>query len=141
MMVGYWVQRHDYAMAVEAENVTVRQAIEAFQGFDWQAELASFDEQDETRNCPPGIGLNNGFFEGRPDGSFLHICPNDGETVFFNFDYRQPRKIFGLFASTKEHRHYVETFPVDRVPELIGWFFEGGIEKIPKLATTNRGDP
>ena len=136
-MVDYWIQRHDYETAEEGGSVSSRQAVELFQGFDWPVEFAAYDEANDARNCPPGIGLDDGYAEGRPDGRLLHICPNDGDTVFFNFHYSRERKLWGLFPSLSKEIHYVNSLPVARVPELIEWFFEGMNEMILELGSTS----
>lgn len=74
MKFSYWIQKHDYSSG-NTRDVTVQEAVEVYVGFDWQHELAAYDENAEDRNCPPGIGFHNGFDGSNPEAMLLHICP------------------------------------------------------------------
>lgn len=126
-MFHYWIQRHDYSIAREEHKVSLRDAIEAFENFDWGSELAIFNEDDVERNCPPGIGFHNGYERSSAGTMLLHICLKDADTVFFSFHHSLSvdKKMFGLLKDVKEDVNQVADFPRDKAPELIRWFFTG----------------
>lgn len=130
-VMKYWIQRHDYS-AQDFPETSLDEAVAAFKGFDWAAELAA-GNPDQKCDCPPGIGFHNGFGEAdNPSPMLLHICPNDDDSVYFNFHFgrREARWLFGLLKGTEEQIHYVDDYPVSHVPDLIRAFFEGGLDDI-----------
>ena len=132
-MFRYWIQSHDYSSTPEVEKVSLAQAIRAFQEHDWQRELDAYDEADDARNCPPGIGYHDGYDGTVPKGRLLHICLKDPATVFFNFHYTETGKLLGLIPTAGEAIHYVGAFERSRVPELLRLFFEDRTEDILKI--------
>jgi hypothetical protein len=48
-----------------------------------------------TDCCPPGIG-----FVG-DSGHILHICPNREGAALVHYQFTEPYRIFGLFATTR----------------------------------------
>ena len=122
MKFSYWIQKHDFS-AEDFSDVTVQEAIEAYVRFDWQRELAAYDENAEDRSCPPGIGFHNGFDGNNPEAMLLHICPKDAATVFFNFHRRSQKRILGLWRTTSDDVRYAESVAGALVPDLIRSFF------------------
>ena len=122
MTFGYWIQKHDYS-SEDFSDVTADQAIMAYAAFDWRRELASYDEEAEDRDCPPGIGFHNGYGHGNPEAMLLHICPKDARTVFINF-HRRSRKHSRWFGKgSVEDVRYAESVGGALVPDLIRSFF------------------
>src|SRR5688572_20699513 len=108
-MFNYWIQKHDYS-AEEANNVTLSEAIRAFQSFDWASELGEQQEGVDGKDCSPGMGINNGI-PLNEQGTFLHICPLNGEFVFFHFNYTKPEKFLGIFEFQRSIVYYVPKYP------------------------------
>lgn len=103
-----------------------RGALRAFEGHNWENELAHFDPQEEGHTCcAAGIGFHDDNYS-----FILHICPRDKETVLFHLHYKQPRSLFGLFRRLSDQTHTVELFPLSRVRELIRSLFQNDLEKI-----------
>ncbi|MDB4444228.1 hypothetical protein N9174_02700 [bacterium] len=128
-MFSYWLQKHDYE-SEETENVSLNQAISAFNDFDWDGELnANTDKPENGGDCPPGIGYHNGFGS-KSDGMLLHICPIDSETIFFNFHYSVSKRFLGLVPYRADKIHYVARYRRNKVDELIRYLFSGNIESI-----------
>jgi hypothetical protein len=127
-MFDYWIQKHDYS-SVEAKNITLSAAIGAFQGFDWALELASYEKDTDGKDCPPGMGLNNGVPLDE-QGILLHICPFSRESVFFHFHYTRPGKFLGIFEISRSGIHYVPEYPLARVPELITFLYGDRLDSI-----------
>jgi len=121
-MINYWIQKSDYS-SEEWKNVEQVEIVEAFSSFSWAAELGRFDVDDQDNNCPAGIGIDI-------NDVLLHICPNDKESVFFNYHYAKDVKILGLIPSTKKAIHYVERIPVSMVESLINLHVSGKKEEI-----------
>ena len=122
MTFAYWIQKHDYS-AEDTSDVTVEQAVAAYLEFDWRPELAAYDETDEGRNCPPGIGIHNGYDGSNPEAMLLHICPRDETTVFFNFHRRSQSRFLGLWQTSSEDTDYAERVASALVPDLIRALF------------------
>lgn len=125
----YWIQRYDYS-SKEFKNISLKQAIMAFNDYDWEKELSSFQEGSGGKDCPPGIGIHNDYDGVKKRGKLLHICPNDKAGVFFNFHYFTYERSLFILKSKKENIHYVKDYPKNRVPELIKLFFDNKIHKI-----------
>lgn len=77
----YWIQRHDYS-SDEKIGISVGEAIQAFTEFDWAGELAKFDISEQDKNCPPGMGIHNGFNRSQSDAVLLHMCPIHTSQMF-----------------------------------------------------------
>ncbi len=122
MTFSYWIQRHDYS-SEDVSNVTVQEAIAAYARFDWQRELAAYDENSEDRSCPPGIGFHNGFDGQSTEAMLLHICPKDATTVFLNFHRRSQKRFLGFWHTTNDDVRYAESVAGALVPDLIQDFF------------------
>ncbi len=132
-MFSLWIQKHDYSTE-DTENVSLNQAISAFNDFDWESELKSItDTPENDEDCSPGIGYHNGFGS-NSDGMLLHICPIDADTIFFNFHYPMFRKFLGLVPYRIKKVHYVATYPRNKVEALIRYLFNGQIERILNIA-------
>lgn len=124
--------------------MTVEEAIQAFQAYDWERELSAMVDESGDHNCPPGIGIHNGF--DNPETlhpHLLHICPRDSQSVFLNMHYPLTKKILGVFSSTREHVHHVDQFPLKDVPTVIRLFFKGDVEHLIQVtrSTSPLGEP
>ena len=53
-----WIQRHDFTTD-SLSDATQDHGLELLSSFDWEAELAKYEEAlDEKRDrCPPGMGM------------------------------------------------------------------------------------
>lgn len=132
MMIGYWIQKHDYSV-IEREDISLFEAIAAYEAYDWQAELAQLQKGVEGKDCPPGIGFNNGKSLTDKNGLLLHICPSDENYAFFNFHYSKQAKVLGIFASSGQEIHYVKQVARSKISELVRNFYETNIENILKI--------
>ena len=122
MAFHYWIQKHDFS-ADDVKDVTVQQAVAAWEAFDWATELAACDEANDRKNCPPGFGLHNGYDnKSNPERALLHVCPTDAEFAFANHHHMVEGKFLGLFTSRREQIDYIERLPRSEVPELIRLF-------------------
>lgn len=137
-MYSYWIEKHDYSMAAEAKDVSLRDALEAFESYDWDSELTAFDRNDPHGNCPPGIGYHDGYDGKTPGTMLLHICPRDGQTVFFNLIHsvKIEKRLLGLLNNVEQEEHCVADFPRQRVPELVRWFLTGRTDWILDIPGT-----
>ncbi len=121
-MIEYWIQKSDYS-SQDRKAESVDDVIRAFHEFDWASELNSFVEEDDSKNCPAGLGV---WF----NGDLLHICPNDKNSVFFNFHHKTHKKLFGLFPYVKNKVHYARKYDVSGVGNLIKSHMAGNVEGI-----------
>ncbi|MEM7221648.1 MAG: hypothetical protein AAF495_01630 [Pseudomonadota bacterium] len=128
-MFSYWIQCHDYG-SEDFGAVSLNGAIEAFESFDWARVLALFDEDDDARNCPPGMGLHDGFGSGNPETRLLHLCPIDEQSLFFNLHYPRKRKWLGFIPTKSQEIHYANPYPRRQVPLLIRQFAEDDLAAI-----------
>ena len=128
----YWIQKHDYSLE-EFNNVTINQTIKAFIDYDWRSELASYIERSGDKDCPPGIGIHDGFDDTNIKGELLHICPYNETEVFFNYHYYTSEKILIFFKTNKDNIHYVKSYSKVKVPELIAFFFNNKRHKILEI--------
>ena len=128
-MIGYWIQRHDYS-ADDVSESSLEQTIKAFNDFDWALELSQFKENVEGKDCPPGIGINNGKPLNEERGFLLHICPIDKHKIFFNFHYQKPSSIFGISTGTSAEIHHVTGYPKSEVSNLIKQFYAGKYDQL-----------
>lgn len=76
--------------------------------------------------------IHNGFGRNK-NAVLLHICPKDKEAVFFNFHYPKKKKFIGIFPYTSEETYYLESYPLEKVHELIHAVFNDKYEYILKL--------
>ena len=127
--LGYWIQRHDYSV-IERDNVSSDEAKRAFESFGWQGELERFDEGDPAKNCPPGIGINNGLNLNSSGAMLLHICPNDERTALIHIHFALKKKILGIFPATKQIHHHVNAYDRSKVSQLIDRFYAGDFEAL-----------
>lgn len=131
-MFNYWIQKHDYS-SIEETDVSEIDTINAFKNFDWENELKSFEDDPALeKDCPAGIGIHNGFGQNK-NAILLHICPKDKDSVFFNFYYPQKRKFIGIFPYTEEKKYYLESYPLEKLPELIHEVFKLNFDFILNL--------
>ena len=121
-MIEYWIQKSDYS-SQEWKTSSINDVIKVFKEFDWESELNSFAEEDDSNNCPPGLGV---MF----NGALLHICPNDKDHVFFNFHYKALKKRLWLFPYLKNETHYVSNYGASMVEHLIKLHMAGDIQGI-----------
>ena len=112
--MNYWIQKHDYS-SFEVNDASLSDVVEKFDSFDWELELKSYEANNNEKNCPAGIGIND-------HGCLLHICPIDKNLLFFNFHHRYEEKLLGLFPRSKENIHYVAEFPSSKFRLLVGLF-------------------
>ena len=131
-MIGYWIQRHDYS-ADDVSDSSLEQTMKAFNDFDWDLELSQFNENIEGKDCPPGIGINNGIPLNEKRGFLLHICPIDKQKIFFNFHYQKPSSIFGIRIGTSSEVYNVAEYPKSEVPNLIKQFYAGKYNQILEI--------
>ncbi len=128
-MIGYWIQRHDYSSDDVGES-NLAQTIKAFNDFDWEFELSLFQENTDDKDCPPGIGINNGKPLDKKGGLLLHICLIDKQNVFFSFHYQKLSSIFGINIGTSAKVHHVAEYPRNKVSNLIEQFYAGEHDQI-----------
>ena len=127
-MYSYWIQKHDYS-SLTRDQANLDQTIAAYNNFDWQAEIDN-GSKEEGKDCPPGMGINNGIPLNQIGGCLLHICPVNNSSVFFNFHYRIEDKFLLVFSSTKQVIHYVPEYSSADIEALIRLFFSGKYGKI-----------
>lgn len=131
-MFSYWIQKHDYS-SIEETDVSVNEAIDAFKSFDWGNELKSIEDDPKLeKDCPAGIGIHNGFGQNKK-AVLLHICPKDKDSVFFNFHYPLKKKFMGIFPYISDKIYYLESYPIEKVQELIHAVFNNNYDHILKL--------
>ena len=111
-----WIQKHDYA-SINLDCKNTKEIIAEFLNFSWEDELSSFAEDNELKNCPPGMGIN-------ANGNLLHLCPNDKENLFLNYHHSSTVKVLGLFPKEKKEIHSASNFPVSQAQELIKMHME-----------------
>lgn len=121
-MINYWIQKTDYS-SFEKNDVDADLLLAAFNQYDWSAELIAFNESDESNNCPAGMGINI-------DGALLHVCPNDKDSLFFNYHYVVEGKWLGLIPFRKPSIHYVKNYNIKDVEKLLMAHINGEKEKI-----------
>ena len=125
------IQLHDFT-SEEMPSVDKATAIEAFKRFDWAFELNRM-QQAMARNedcCPPSLGLIS------DNGNQLYVIPVDEQQVDFNFQYLAIRKSFVYISNNVEESHLVRNYPVNSVPELIGFHFDGKDAEILRIEGT-----
>jgi hypothetical protein len=127
--VDYWIQRHNYSSETQS-NVSLAQAKAAYRNFDWDSELGLYREGVDGKDCPPGIGINNGEPLGETDSYLLHICPTNATNAFFNFHYPKSEKFLVIISYSNDAIHYVPNFPRDNVVKLIGDFYSANYGEI-----------
>lgn len=138
-MFSYWIQRHDYTCKDEVTNISVDEAIRAFQTYDWDKERSSVVEGSGDRDCPAGIGIHNGHDDREnPTPQLLHVCPYDESSVFMNIHVPVTKKILGIFPSTREVVYYVERYPIEEVPDVIRLFFQDDIPQLLQRTQATR---
>ena len=131
-MFSYWIQKHDYS-SIEETDVSENDTVNAFKAFNWENELKSFEDDPALgKDCPAGIGIHNGFGQNK-NAVLLHICPKDQDSVFFNFHYPHKKKFIGIFPYTSEETYYFESYPLEKVQELIHAVFNNNYDHILKL--------
>ena len=116
-MIPYWIQKHDYS----AEDLTAPNEAElykAFINYSWDRELHEFDESDEERNCPPGMGIKH-------NDQLLHLIPLERSALSVNYHYNEEKKLLGLITTKREQTHHVAKFPKSGVKDLISHFLSG----------------
>ncbi len=115
-MTDYWIQKSDFS-SDEVKNSARRDIHDAFDKFDWNAELKEFDKIEEN-GCPPGFGVIQ-------NGKILHICPKDLKEVYFFYHYTKRSKFLGLISHKSEEVHMVTYYEFKNVHKLIDIFLDG----------------
>ena len=128
-MAEYWIQLHDYSSTTH-KIASSSEAKHAFESFDWGSELASFDEDDSERNCPPGIGVSNGFSLTEDGAILLHVCPLDSDSVSLSVHCSRRVKPLGVFPRVKQAVKYVDSIEKSQVNDLIDLVFAGDSEAL-----------
>ena len=128
-MVGYWIQRHDYSSETQSD-ASLGETKAAYKNFDWNSELALYRDGVDGKDCPPGIGINNGKPLGQKGSVLLHICPYDASNAFFNFHFPKRKTMLGIFRYSSQEIHYVPKYPRDRVLSLIEAFYATSYDQI-----------
>ena len=113
--IPYWIQRADLT-ADDFPAVDEQGAIEAFEGVDWQRELAR--QTGDAESCDPGIGFVPG------DGRILHICPQADGLVYLHYHYVDESESRDFFRSTKQRTRTKRSVPHSEVPGYISRFFK-----------------
>lgn len=131
-MIGYWIQRHDYSSETVNESSLV-ETIRAYSKFDWESEISKFQKNVEGKDCPPGIGINNGKSLDQEGSFLLHICPFDTDDTFFNYHYQKPLSFLGLKLGSDSEIHHVAIYPRDKITKLIEIFYAGTHQKILEI--------
>lgn len=128
-----WIQKVDYSLE-ERELSSLEEILSFYRALDWEALSEGYVESDENRNCPPGVGFDNGSKKGNLEGGLLHISLEDGGTFYFNLQYPVGVKRHFFFFKRSELEFFEkEGFPAERVEELIKLFFAGDYKEIMKL--------
>ncbi len=127
----YWIQRHDYS-SEEFDAASAQIVVDAFEAFDWSSEVKLAEAGEDDRDCPPGLGLHDGFGD-HNDATLVHICPQADGTLTVNAHWPVPGKILGLFNVTKREVHFSEGIARDQVFRLIEPMFVGRPERIREL--------
>ncbi len=128
-MAEYWIQLHDYSRT-EYKNASPNETKNAFRTFNWDSELASFDENDPERNCPPGFGISNGIPLTEDGAILLHVCPLDSGSVFLNIHCSRIGQMFGIFPKVKQATKCIDSIERSRVDGLIDLVFSGESEAL-----------
>jgi len=117
-----WIQRHDGSME-SISAPTVACCLDVLQSFDWESELASYEEAlaDNRTRCPPALGLAD-------EDRVLQVMPIRGGCSHYSYSCDHPLRVLAFFgASTSlnawaigdEHRE-----------DLVGCHFGGEQERL-----------
>ena len=128
-MAEYWIQLHDYSSTTH-KNASPRETKNAFWTFDWDSELASFDENDPEKNCPPGIGVSNGVPLTEDGAILLHVCPLDSDSAFLSIHCSRRGKLLGILPRVEQAINSVDMIKRSQVDELIDLVFSGDSESL-----------
>lgn len=94
-MVTFWIQHADFS-TTDGRPVSVDEAIRAFSGHDWEAELAAAHKRSLSgaETCPPGIGFVPA---DAASDILLHICPKSWDLADVAYQYvSEPPKLLGV---------------------------------------------
>lgn len=113
-----WIQLHDFT-SEEMPTVDAKAAKRAFREFDWASELRRHKEalEKEEDCCDPGLGLVS------DNGSILHLCPINEKFLCFYYHYMTIKKEFVFVSTESEETHFVESFPIAEIEDVIGFHF------------------
>lgn len=117
-----WIQRHDFSYEELSINSS-KEAIAAFQDYDWKKEYSSFNETSEEC-CPPGFGIVS------EDRYILHLCPDDSGSCLIHFHYPVREKVLFFFTRDNEKVITRESVSWDEGILLIERMFLGNLEEM-----------
>ena len=117
-----WI-RHLDGTVEDLGKATEAEALERFQGHDWNAELEDYDpEKDSADHCLPAFGIVDG-----EDGS-CDLTPFDRDHCKVNLYFHKPGRLFGIFAIKKNVWEHLPRYPRSGAAKVIGLFFSRDIE-------------
>jgi hypothetical protein len=125
----YSIQSHDFKM-INVDDPSLNEAIQAFETFDWQAELKAFEaKKDDSNYGPPCISFQFDKTPEHPVELMLLVCPIDETAVEVHlFISTYNKKLFGLFSFATSEDATAERCDKARVPELIRFVFERKVD-------------
>lgn len=134
MMIPYWIQHADFSCD-EFDPVDHIQGPKIIQSVDWKKELAIQEDRKASgkETCDPGVGFV------ATDGRILHICPKQNELYYFFYDFKQTRKLFGLFPSHYKSSRMSIDVSLKGLQEVIYRFFHSDHDWL--VSNTSDGKP